>query len=101
MSESGLIEPTHPHYRIYRTNYHSPQEFNYNTLTNITNLNKVVPKYFYNSFYTKYKLELVCSKLLYKKLIISHNPTFFITAASSERRPPAYSWYLKVGPTTG
>ena len=32
MSESGLTRSTHPHYRIYRTNYHSPQEFNYNTL---------------------------------------------------------------------
>ena len=68
MSESSLTRSTHPHYRMYRTNYHSPQEFNYNTLTNITNSNKVVPKFFffYNSFYTKYKLELVCSKLLYK-----------------------------------
>ena len=56
MSESGLTEPTHPHYKIYKTNYHSPQEFNFNTLTNIKNLNKAVPKYFYNSFYTKYKL---------------------------------------------
>ena len=37
MSISGLTRPTHPHYRIYRTNYHSPQEFNYNTLTNIIN----------------------------------------------------------------
>ena len=37
MGESGLTGPTHPHYKIYRTNYHSPQEFNYNTLTNITN----------------------------------------------------------------
>ena len=37
MSESGLTGPTHPHYRIYRTNYHSPREFNYKTLTNIKN----------------------------------------------------------------
>ena len=56
MSESGLTEPTHPHYKIYKTNYHSPQEFNFNTLTNIKNLNKAVPKFFYNYFYTKYKL---------------------------------------------
>ena len=69
MSESGLTVPTHPHYIIYRTNYNSPQEFNYNTLINNTNENKVVPKYFYNSFYTKYKLELVCSKPLYKNKI--------------------------------
>ena len=101
MSESCLTGPTHPHYRIYMTNYHNPQEFNYNTLTNITNYNKVVPKYFYNSFYTQYKLELVCSKLRYKKLITSHNPAFFITAASSERCPPAYSLYLKGGSTMG
>ena len=50
MGESDLTGPTHPHYRIYRTNYHSSQEFNYNTLTNITNYNKVVPKYFYKFF---------------------------------------------------
>ena len=37
VTESGLTGPTHPHYRIYRTNYHSPQEFNYNSLTNNTN----------------------------------------------------------------
>ena len=102
MSESGLTRPTHPHYRIYKTNYHSPREFNYNTLTNIKNYNKVVQKYLNNSIYTKYKLELVYSKLLYKKkLITSHNPAFFTTAASSERRPPAYSLYLKGGSTTG